>query len=147
VVEFNCRFGDPEAEAVLPILPAGIAADCEAIARGAWRPRATVIEPTGAAVTTVLAARGYPEAPETGAAIDLPDDLGGDVVVFHAGTARDARGALRVKGGRVFAVTALAGTVAAAAEASRRACERIGFAGKTWRRDIAWRELARAGAA
>jgi len=147
VVEFNCRFGDPEAEAVLPILPPGIAADLDAIARGAWRPRAAEVAPTGAAVTTVLAARGYPDRPEAGAEIVLPDDLGEGILVFHAGTARDERGTLRVRGGRVLAVTALAPTVAAAAAAGRGACERIRFAGKTWRRDIGWRELARAGTA
>jgi phosphoribosylamine--glycine ligase len=147
VVEFNCRFGDPEAEAVLPIVPPGLVTDLDGIARGAWRPRAAVVAPSGAAVTTVLASRGYPEDPEAGAQIDLPPDPGDGVIVFHAGTARDERGTLRVKGGRVLAVTALGPTVAAAADASRAACERIAFDGKVWRRDIAWRELARAGAA
>ncbi|HXV90691.1 MAG TPA: phosphoribosylamine--glycine ligase [Gemmatimonadales bacterium] len=147
VVEFNCRFGDPEAEAVLPILPPGMTTELAAIARGAWRPRAAVVAPTGAAVTTVLAAHGYPDTPEAGAEIALPDDLGDGILVFHAGTTRDGRGTLRVKGGRVLAVTALGSTVAAAARAGRAACERIRFAGMTWRRDIAWRELARAGAA
>jgi len=98
-------------------------------------------------VTTVLAARGYPEQPEGGAAIELPADLGPDVVVFHAGTTRDAQGTLRVSGGRVLAVTALAGTVVAAARTSAAACARIAFEGKTYRRDIGWREIARAGAA
>jgi phosphoribosylamine--glycine ligase len=106
-----------------------------------------VVAPTGAAVTTVLAARGYPDNPEAGAEIVLPDHLGDGILVFHAGTTRDARGTLRVKGGRVLAVTALGPTVAAAARAGRAACERIRFDGMTWRRDIAWRELARAGAA
>jgi phosphoribosylamine--glycine ligase len=132
---------------VLPILPPGITTDLAGIARGAWRPRAAVIAPTGAAVTTVLAARGYPDRPEAGAEIVLPDDPGEGVLVFHAGTTRDERGVLRVKGGRVLAVTALGPTVAAAADAGRAACARIRFAGMTWRRDIAWRELARAGAA
>jgi phosphoribosylamine--glycine ligase len=73
--------------------------------------------------------------------------LGRDVLVFHAGTTRDAQGALRVSGGRVLTVTALAGNVKDAARASAAACGRIAFDGKTYRRDIAWREIARAGAA
>jgi phosphoribosylamine--glycine ligase len=97
----------------------------------------------------VLAARGYPEHPDTGAAIVLPDapELGDDVIVFHAGTSRDREGRLRTSGGRVFSVTGLGATVAQAARASRAAAERIAFEGKTWRRDIAWREIQRAGAA
>jgi phosphoribosylamine--glycine ligase len=97
-------------------------------------------------VTTVLAARGYPDAPEKGAVIALPDDLGTGVLVFHAGTTRDAAGALRVSGGRVLNVTACAPTLKAAAAASRAACERIAFEGKVYRRDIGWREQARAAA-
>jgi phosphoribosylamine--glycine ligase len=100
-----------------------------------------------AAVTTVLAARGYPDTPERGAAIDVPTDLGPDVLVFHAGTARDRSGTLRAAGGRVLNVTALGATVPEAARRSAAASERITFEGKTWRRDIAWRELRRAGAA
>ena len=147
VLEFNCRFGDPEAQAMLPVLPQGATDDLVAIATGRWRPTQEILPATGAAVTTVLAARGYPERPEAGAPIELPADLGPNVVVFHAGTTRDAQGTLRVSGGRVLTVTALAGTVVAAARASADACARIAFEGKTYRRDIAWRELARAGAA
>jgi phosphoribosylamine--glycine ligase len=147
VLEFNCRFGDPEAQTMLPVLPLGTTADLVAIATGRWRPSKDVLPATGAAVTTVLAARGYPEHPEAGAPIELPAELGPDVVVFHAGTARDAQGTLRVAGGRVLTVTALAGTVVAAARASAAACARIAFDGKTYRRDIGWREIARAGAA
>ena len=147
VVEFNCRFGDPEAQVILPILPQGSAQALLDVALGAWRPQATIVEPAGAAVTTVLAARSYPDAPEVGAAVSIPDDLGPNVLVFHAGTGLDQGRTLRVKGGRVLNVTGLASTVAEAAAVSRAASERIAFAGKTWRRDIGWRELARAGAA
>ena len=147
VLEFNCRFGDPEAQAILPVLPKGATKHLLDIARRRWRPKRQVIAPTRAAVTTVLAARGYPEKPERGAAIRIPQDLGSDVVVFHAGTARDADGTLRTAGGRVLSVTGLGANVPAAARASAAASERIAFDGKTWRRDIAWRELQRAGAA
>ena len=147
VLEFNCRFGDPEAQAILPGLPKGATKHLLDIARRRWRPKRQVIAPTQAAVATVLAARGYPEKPERGAAIRLPENLGPNVVVFHAGTARDPDGMLRTAGGRVLSVTGLGADVPAAARASAAACERIGFEGKTWRRDIAWRELQRAGAA
>jgi len=147
VLEFNCRFGDPEAQVILPGLAPGVSRHLLDIARRRWRPKRQVLAPTRAAVTTVLAARGYPEKPERGATIRIPTDLGPDVVVFHAGTARDADGTLRTAGGRVLSVTGLGADVRAAARASAAACERIQFEGKTWRRDIAWRELQRAGAA
>jgi phosphoribosylamine--glycine ligase len=63
--------------------------------------------------------------------------------VFHAGTSRDPDGTVRVAGGRVLTVTGLGDTVAAARERSAHGCELIGFEGKTYRRDIAWREIRR----
>jgi phosphoribosylamine--glycine ligase len=144
VIEFNCRFGDPETQAVVPVLPPGLAHAIGAIARGTWHPEVEIIDPAGAAVTTVLASRGYPEQPETGAAITIPDEVGTGVQVFHAGTTRDEAGVLRVAGGRVLAVTGLGPDVATAAKASQAACERISFEGKTYRRDIGRREMQRA---
>ncbi|HUK22714.1 MAG TPA: phosphoribosylamine--glycine ligase [Gemmatimonadales bacterium] len=149
VLEFNCRFGDPETQAVLPVLPAGSLAHLPAIAGGNWRPARTVLPSVGSAVCTVLVARGYPDTPETGAAITIPQDPGGgdDVLIFHAGTCADRDGTIRVAGGRVLGVTGLARSVPAAAKKSVAAAERIAFAGKAYRRDIGWREIARAGAA
>ena len=147
VLEFNCRFGDPETQAILPALATGISQHLLDIARGGWRPGQDQLRAQRAAVTTVLAARGYPDAPEKGAAIDIPGDLGSDVLVFHAGTSRDQSGALRTASGRVLNVTGVGSSVAQAARASRTASDRITFEGKIWRRDIAWRELHRAGAA
>ena len=147
VLEFNCRFGDPEAQTILPVLPESATRHLAEIAAGRWRPDETVLQPAGAAVATVLAAPGYPEKPEVGAAIVLPRGDEPDTLVFHAGTYRDPDGTLRVHGGRVLTVSGLGRSVPEAAQRSAALCERIAFQGKTWRRDIGWREIKRAGAA
>ena len=148
VLEFNCRFGDPETQALLPLLP-GVTRHLAEIAAGSWRPAQTTLAPTRAAVAAVLAAPGYPDQPQLGAAIIVPRDLEPGTLVFHAGTRRDPDGVLRVHGGRVLTVTGLGDTVGEAARRSTDACELITFPGKTYRRDIGWREIreARAGAA
>jgi phosphoribosylamine--glycine ligase len=142
VVEFNCRLGDPETQAVLPLVASGLTDALWRVARG-QAPSPLRIA-AGAAVTTVLAARGYPDAPEKGAPISIPGELPPGVSVFHAGTTRDAAGTLRVAGGRVLGVTGTASGFAAAQAASRAGAERIEFEGKLFRRDIGWREAARA---
>jgi phosphoribosylamine--glycine ligase len=146
VIEFNCRFGDPEAEAILPVLPGGVLPVLRMVAEGGWMPPGhTLGDARCAAVTTVLAASGYPDSPRPGAAIAIPEHLEADpdTHVFHAGTAVGSDGVLRVAGGRVLAVTATAPTVAEAALKSRAAAEAIAFEGKQYRRDIGWREIAR----
>lgn len=147
VIEFNCRFGDPETQALFPVLPQGSTSHLTAIASGAWHPDRDVIEPVAAAVTTVLAAPGYPESPRLGETITLPKEWPEDQILFHAGTTRDRSGALKVSGGRVLNVTGVGPNIARAAEASRAGAGLVSFAGMHWRRDIAWREIARAGAA
>jgi phosphoribosylamine--glycine ligase len=143
VVEFNCRFGDPETEALLPLLDSSLLEPMLAVARGdslagatgfRWKP--------GATVTTVVAAEGYPGAVRSGDPIALPPEPDG-VTVFHAGTTRAASGDLVTSGGRVFAVTAVAPTLRGAQHASAAHAARIAFAGRQFRRDIGWRELAR----
>jgi phosphoribosylamine---glycine ligase len=146
VIEFNCRFGDPEAQAILTAMPTGLLPVIRMIAEGGWMPSgATLGETRHATVTTVLAAAGYPDTPAAGAEISIPEDLeaGGDIVLFHAGTSRGADGRVRVAGGRVLGVTAVAPTIEEAAQQSRVAAEAIHFEGKQFRRDIGWRELAR----
>jgi phosphoribosylamine--glycine ligase len=141
VVEFNCRLGDPESQAVLPLVEGGLTDAFWRIAHGQAPSGLRTAE--GAAVTTVLAAPGYPDQPEKGAAIRIPADLPAGVTVFHAGTARDAMGTLRVAGGRVLSVTATAPAFADAQRMSAEAAARIDFAGKQFRRDIGWREQRR----
>jgi phosphoribosylamine--glycine ligase len=145
VIEFNCRFGDPEAQAILVATPKGLMPVMRMVAEGGWVPSSLKFGTTKrAAVATVLAAAGYPDAPQTGAEIRIPDGLeSSDVVVFHAGTTRGADGTLRVNGGRVLSVTGAGATIAEAADKSRKAAEAIKFEGKQYRTDIGWREIAR----
>jgi phosphoribosylamine--glycine ligase len=91
----------------------------------------------------VLAARGYPDSPELGAEIVLPKELPSGVTTFHAGTARGADGVLRVAGGRVLTVTAVAPKFSEAQRRSREAAADIRFEGKIFRSDIGWREESR----
>jgi phosphoribosylamine---glycine ligase len=141
VVEFNCRLGDPEAQVVLPLVSQGLIDCLSRVARGEAPTR---INPRrGAAVTTVLAARGYPDTPEKGAPIKLPDELPEGVTIFQAGTSRGSDGVLRVNGGRVLTVTGLASSFPDAQQLSCRTAEAVQFEGKTFRRDIGWREASR----
>jgi phosphoribosylamine---glycine ligase len=144
VVEFNCRLGDPETQVVLPLVEGGLTDAFWKVAHG--ESVAPIARRTGeASVTTVLASRGYPDRPEQGAAIRIPEELAAGVTVFHAGTARGSDGVLRVNGGRVLNVTAVAPTFPEAQRLSREAAEAIEFEGKVFRRDIGWREAARVG--
>ena len=143
VVEFNCRFGDPETQVVLPLTAAPLLPMLEEIGGGGTLSVEGVLPSRGAGVTTVLAAAGYPEMPRTGDAIVLPRALPDGVQLFHAGTARDGAGRLVTAGGRVLAVTAVADDIETARARGIAAAESIDFAGKHFRRDIGWRELAR----
>jgi phosphoribosylamine--glycine ligase len=145
-VEFNCRLGDPETQVVLPLVSGGFTRCLWAVARGE-PPTPLEQLPGAASVTTVLASRGYPDAPEKGAAITIPDPLPEGVTVFHAGTVRGPDGVLRASGGRVLNVTAVASSFAEAQRLSRETAEAIEFHGKVYRRDIGWREAARLAAA
>jgi phosphoribosylamine---glycine ligase len=136
VLEFNCRFGDPETQAILPRLEGDL---LEALAAVAAESLAGIDLAAGseAAVTVVLAAEGYPDAPDTGAEISGLDRAEAEgALVFHAGTAlRDGR--LVTAGGRVLNVTALGESLADARERAYRAVERIDLAGVQYRHDIA----------
>ncbi len=141
VIEFNCRFGDPETQAVLPLVTSGLSNLLWAAACGEALPEVTVAQ--RAAVTTVLAASGYPSSPMRGQRITIPQNLPEGALVFHAGTALDDTGHLVTAGGRVLAVTAVADSFDAARTVSRDCADRITFEGKQFRRDIGWREVGR----
>ena len=143
VVEYNCRFGDPETQAILPLLDSSLLDPMMSVARGASiHGMSPFAWSAGAAVTTVVAAPGYPDAPVSGAHIELPS-FGDDISVFHAGTRRADDGSLVTSGGRVFTVTARARDFATAQQRSKEAASQIGFEGAFFRRDIGWREAER----
>jgi phosphoribosylamine--glycine ligase len=144
VVEFNSRFGDPEAQAVLPVMSDGASLLdlMMRVARGTGLPGGSSVEARGHAVTTVVAAAGYPENPRLGDPLELPP-APPNVLVFHAGTRRDATGTLTNSGGRVLAITGVADSLEEAHRASLEYAERVGLRDKQYRADIGWRELAR----
>jgi phosphoribosylamine--glycine ligase len=143
VLEFNCRFGDPETQAVLPLLESDLLELLSAAATGAVA-RASVAFSSSAAVTVVLAAGSYPAEGDRGSEITGASDAA-DVgaLVFHAGTARQGE-RLVTNGGRILTVTGLGETVAAARQVAYEASGRIHFEGVRSRTDIA--EAAAAGA-
>jgi phosphoribosylamine--glycine ligase len=137
VLEYNCRFGDPETEVVIPRLASDLADLLEATALGRLADVKVALH-DDAAVTVVLASGGYPGHYETGVAIDGLVDAAATpgASVFHSGTER--RGDTVVTaGGRVLAVTGIGATIGQARDVAYRAAGRITFEGTTYRRDIA----------
>ena len=143
VVEFNCRFGDPETQVVLPLLDGDLAEIMLACATGtldkvevAWHDKA--------AVCVVMASGGYPETYEKGKEITglAAAEEDKDVVVFHAGT-KEADGKIVTSGGRVLGVTAVDASIKAARDRAYAAVEKIAFEKNFYRKDIAWRALKR----
>ncbi|WP_022798207.1 phosphoribosylamine--glycine ligase [Thermus islandicus] len=138
VLEFNARFGDPEAQAVLPLLESDLVELALKVAEGrlagtrlSWK--------EGAAACVVLAAPGYPESPRKGIPLEVPEPPEG-VLVFHAGTRREA-GRLVSAGGRVLNVVGLGRDLGEALERAYRFIPEVHFPGVVYRRDIGYRAL------
>lgn len=145
LIEYNCRFGDPECQVLMARLKSDLVAAMLASVDGVldkfelrWRDEC--------ALTVVMAAKGYPGTYEKGAEIgnleDAADDP--DVVIFHAGTTYDGE-RITATGGRVLGVTALAESVTGAAQKAYAAVDRIDWEGGFCRRDIGWRAIEREG--
>jgi phosphoribosylamine--glycine ligase len=148
VLEYNARFGDPETQVLIPRLDGDWLPVLRACARGelssvslSWRDEA--------AVCVVMTSGGYPGAYAKGVPIEGVDDAEklADVMVFHAGTERDATGRLVTAGGRVLGVTAIGRDLAAARDRAYEAVARVRWAGEHHRSDIAADAIAKAGGA
>jgi len=140
VLEFNCRFGDPETQVLLTRLESDLVDLLEATIDGRlaqvqarWKPES--------AVCVILASGGYPGTYTSGKPITGLDRMADDITVFHAGTKRDS-GEIVTAGGRVLGVTAMAGDLATAREKAYAAVEGIAFEGRQFRRDIAVKGLS-----
>jgi len=141
LIEYNCRFGDPECQVLMMRLEDDLAALLLAVAEGRLdEARSPMLSPDPA-LTVVMAARGYPGTAVKGGAITLPG-APADAMIFQAGTALAGSG-LVASGGRVLAVTARGRSVTQARDAAYALVDRIDFADGFCRRDIGWREVAR----
>ena len=136
VLEFNCRFGDPETQAVLPLVESDLLDVLGSAARGDLADEPIAFS-SSSAVTVVVAGGGYPAEGDRGGEITGVEDAEGDgALVFHAGTARQGE-RLVTNGGRILAVTGVGPGVRDARDIAYRGVERIGFAGMRFRTDIA----------
>ena len=137
VIEYNCRMGDPETEVVLPRLKSDLVSLLVATGRGELD-RAVIEEDPRAAATVMLVSGGYPGAYEKGKIMQGVEEVGGQALAFYAGVCRDSSGNLRTDGGRVVALSSLAGTLREALDSSKAAAEGIEFEGRYYRRDIGY---------
>jgi phosphoribosylamine--glycine ligase len=141
LIEFNARFGDPETQALMLRLKSDLVPLLHAAATGTLDRASAPEWSDDAAICVVLAAQGYPDAPEAGSLIrGAEQDFGEHVQVFHAGTARNGEG-LKAAGGRVLNVCAKGATLAEARERAYAAVDAIDWPGGFHRRDIGWRAL------
>ncbi len=143
LIEYNCRFGDPECQVLMMRLESDLGELLYACATNALAGQPPVRRSPQAALTVVMAANGYPGTPDKGGTIELDDAEQNGAKVFHAGTTQGADGTLVASGGRVLNVTALGDSVTEAQAAAYASVDAITFPSGFCRRDIGWREVAR----
>ena len=141
VIEFNCRFGDPETQPIMLKLRSSLTALCDAALDGRLEAYEMDVD-SRPSLTVVMAAGGYPGSYAKGEAITGLGDVAEDVKVFHAGTRMDGE-AVVTNGGRVLGVTAMGDTVAAAQSRAYEAVSAISWSGAFSRTDIGYRAVAR----
>jgi phosphoribosylamine--glycine ligase len=134
VIEYNCRFGDPECQAVMPLVKGDLAGFCLAGAKGDLNAGLISFD-EGWSVCVVLASAGYPESSRSGDVIRGLDDVG-SARVYHAGTRRNEAGGWETNGGRVLAVVSGGATRQDAVAAAHAAADKVSFEGAQRRRDI-----------
>jgi phosphoribosylamine--glycine ligase len=134
VIEYNCRFGDPECQAVMPLVKGDLAQFCLEGARGVLRPECIDFSP-GWSVAVILSSAGYPETSRNGDPISGLDDVT-QARIYHAGTKRDADGTWTTHGGRVLAIVATANDRVSAAALAHREAAKVQFPGSQRRSDI-----------
>jgi phosphoribosylamine--glycine ligase len=139
VIEFNARFGDPEAEVLLPLLESDLFELLMATTNGTLGTIAPPRWSSANAVCVVLASGGYPGSYRTGMPISGIGDDSADSMVFHAGTSTNDDGLLQTAGGRVLAVVGLGNSFESASGSAYARADQIAFAGKQFRTDIAAR--------
>lgn len=142
VIEYNARFGDPETQVVVPRIAGDFLELLWRATNGRLAGHRLETRPEHA-LCVVVAAKGYPGGFPKGDMISLPAPLPAGVTIYHAGTARNAAGALVTNGGRVLGVTALASTLRGAADLAYGVCDRIACVSRYFRRDIGSRQLNR----
>lgn len=143
VVEFNCRFGDPETQAVLPLFRGDLAELFLSAAKGKINKSAFEGNSEKAAVCIILTAEGYPESYEKGKEITgLKDSSEDGITVYHAGT-KEQNGKIISNGGRVLGITAVDDSIEKAVEKAYRVTGKIDFENKYFRTDIAHRALTK----
>jgi len=134
VIEYNCRFGDPECQAVMPLVTGDLAAFCLAGAKGIFQPELIGFD-EGWSVCVILASAGYPESSRSGDIISGLDRMNG-ARVYHAGTRLRSDGNWESHGGRVLAVVATAPDRLTAVDAAHAQAAKVDFAGAQRRADI-----------